>query len=73
MISPTLQISDHKNQLGPSIIVWHGFGHELIRFCKSAPRNFFLRGIKAGKPVRADGPILPAHVANQNTGFSHFK
>ena len=37
---------------------------------KSAPSNLLFAGPKLAIPSGQDGPILPARVANQNTGFT---
>ena len=38
--------------------------------CKPASVNFFFVGTKCIIPSGRDGPIFPAQVANQNTGFT---
>lgn len=35
------------------------------------PREFRFCGNKTGNPERQDRPVLPARIANQNTGASH--
>ena len=62
------------HQLVATTIVWHGFGQELICFCKFALRGFFLARDQSGQSREGRW----AHVARsgsitQNTRFSHVK
>ena len=55
----------------PAIIIKQTWSiKDLLYGHKITPKNFAFAGIKREIPSGQDKPILPAQIANQNTGFT---